>query len=593
MKKFFIVVFLLAVLVVTGIGIFIATFDANHYKFQIIQAIEKALGNRVRIGSLRLGWSNGLAFQVDQLAIYPAPGSADPRPIATLERANVRLKLGPLLRKKLEVVSISLVRPLFNLIKEENGSIRINGVNPPAKTQESPSTPSRTQGPFLEAFSIGTVRVENGEVGFVDRSSRSALNRIAVKKIDVLIKNLSFAHPVDFEAKFSMFSDSQNMSLKGRLLVASPQGPTTVQSFKLVNDLSRIKLSDISDAIPSVKSTNFVEPLRGNVAVELKRFVVAPEGLGDLEAHGVLKQGRVQVRSLQSAFDNVTLEADVRKNELEIKKFSSAFAQGALEATALSKNYLSEVSQTRVGFKADQLNLEVLLPAPKPGRPQLHGNLSMVFDGDAQGLSWSSISTTLNGSGRVILTDGLVVNLNLLRKIFDKLSKVPGVAEALNNYLSPAYRQKLAAPTTVLEPLDFNVNVVNGQLIFQELRLSSTGFQIVGAGQAGLDGNVDFHATLFLDPELSGILLSSVPNMRYVANSQGLVAVPVRLVGTVQNLSVEPDMDFILQRVLFEKGQEIVGKALEKALGKTTETAQSAAGEGGSAYDSILGKLLR
>lgn len=594
MKKFFVAVLVLAAVVVGGAGIFIATFDVNHYKPQMTQALEKTLGSPVRIGALKLGWSDGIAFQVNQLAIYSDRQSMQ-KAAATLDQASLRVRLAPLLRKKLDVISVVLVRPKLNIIKETDGSIHVYGLNPPAAGQRPAAAvaPENAASSFLQSFSIGLIRLEGAEVGFVDRSPQSVLKKITLKDVNVRIKNLSFTSPVDFEAKFSLFSGSQNLSLKGRLLVPSPQGPYTLQGFRLSSDLGAIRLSELSEAVPSLKNSGLVEPLQGSLNGEVDRLVVGPKGLGDLKAAVTLKNGRFQTQSLKSVFDDVAVEAGLTQSDLNLEKFSANFAKGTLTAQAVSRNYLSVAPRTHVVLTADQLRLEEVMPAPKPGRPQLQGKLSMNFNGDAEGLSWSSISGTLNGSGRVVLTDGVVVNLNLLKTIFDKLSKVPGVSDALNKYLSPAYREKLSVPYTVIGPFDFNVNVSNGRLVFPELRIISTGFQIVGAGSAGLNGSVDFQATLFLDPELSNLLLSTVPQMQYVANSQGLIAVPVKLKGTVQNLSVEPDMDFIFQKVLLEKGQKLVGDVLQKALTKTQDAAQTTGEQGGTTYKNILSKLLQ
>ncbi len=594
MKKFLIFVLALAVLVVAGVGLFIATFDANHFKPQIIQAIENAIGSPVGIGNLKLGWSQGIVFQIDKVAVYPNRQSME-KAAATLDHANVYLKLGPLLHKKIEVISITLVRPRLNIIKEANGLTHVNGLKPPSSRppQTSKVGSQASSGLPMESFLIGIIKIEKGEVGYVDRSAEGVFKKIAVKDLDVIVKNLSFKRPVDFEAKFSLFGGPQNMSLKGRLLIPSAQGPYTLEDFELQNDLGTIKLSELSEAMPSMKNSGLVEPLQGALKADIGRLSVGAKGLGDLNAALTLKAGRFQTQYLRSPLGNVVLQADINKNDLNLKKFSADFAKGTLTAQGVSRNYISAASQTHIGFKADELKLEELLSAPKPGRPQLNGSLSMVFNGDAQGMSWPSISNTLNGSGSVSLKDGVVTNLNLLKTIFDNLAKIPGVSDTLNNQLSPGYREKLAAPTTVLEPLNFNVSIANGQLIFPELRISSTGLQMVGAGQVGLNGAVDFLATLFLDPELSKILLAGVPQMQYVANSQGLIAVPVRLRGTVQNLSIEPDMDFIFQKVLLQKGQELMGKAFQKALTNTGETAQGTGEQGSSAYKNILSKLLR
>lgn len=219
-------------------------------------------------------------------------------------------------------------------------------------------------------------------------------------------------------------------------------------------------------------------------------------------------------------------------------------------------------------LEIDRIYLEDLLPSSRPSQPELHGNFSASFNGNAKGMSWAAISRTLNGSGMVALANGVVVNGNILRKVFENLSKIPGVTDAINTRLPEKYRRNLAQADTAIPSIEFPVTIADGIVMIPNLRIFFEGFTMYGAGQVSLSGAINCQVTLVLDAELSQVLIQSVPTMQYIADQQGNLAFPVRISGTTQNLLVLPDTDYIFSRVLATKGQELITNVLQKALNK-------------------------
>lgn len=184
---------------------------------------------------------------------------------------------------------------------------------------------------------------------------------------------------------------------------------------------------------------------------------------------------------------------------------------------------------------------------------RIEGNVDIVFK---------------EGAGRLIIQDPVVVNANILRLILKKLSAVPGVAETLDAYLPAPYRRRLAMSDTPLYPIEWSFSVKDGFLFFQDQRIAADGFEVFMSGQLSFDGNLNSRAAWALDPQLSSILISAVPNMSLLVDSYGRLVIPAKITGDIRNWKAEPDMDYILSRVLSAKGEELITGVLQKALSK-------------------------
>lgn len=587
--------FAAAVLILAaGLGFFLATFDANRYKNQVAKGLANVLGSPVRIGGLSLGWREGTALEIKGLAIYLDSQTLD-KPAATLERASVKVHLLPLLGKRIEVVSVLLDQPKFNVIREVDGSIRVHGFNPPSPAQGKGAASSSTSAQKAAPFFIGSVKIQGGEIGFVDRSSAMPLH-LAIHRLELSVKNFSFSSPVDFKASMGIFNAAQNFHLEGRVRISGMTGPYVLENFKASTDLGTMKLQDLLDSVPALKNAGFRDAPLGRLSGTIDRLKVEGKGLSDLNSTLSLSGGKFSVESLRSPLQNVALDASATENNFQLKNLKASFARGNVTASGVSKNYFTASPQSTVDLRVEKIALQDVLPPAQSHQPQLHGNFSAAFKGDALGMSWRAVSKTLTGNGEVSLTEGVVSNLNVLRFVFDKLSQIPGVAEALNQRLPPQYHRALNQRDTVLPPLKFPVTVVNGVLTIPNLRIILDGFELLTTGQISLEGAVHCQATLVLDPELTAILAQNAPQIRYVVDANGRLTIPVKISGEVRHLKIEPDMDYVFSRVLETKGKELITNVLQKALKKKDGTEAVAAGDAATqepSYQNILGQLLQ
>ena len=97
------------------IGLFLASFDPNSYKPQVIAAAERMLHRPVTIdGRLRMNLSLVPTISASGITIANPPGYAD-ADFATLRRIEAKVALLPLLRHQLNILDLVLVDPVINL----------------------------------------------------------------------------------------------------------------------------------------------------------------------------------------------------------------------------------------------------------------------------------------------------------------------------------------------------------------------------------------------------------------------------------------------------------------------------------------------
>jgi hypothetical protein len=194
----------------------------------------------------------------------------------------------------------------------------------------------------------------------------------------------------------------------------------------------------------------------------------------------------------------------------------------------------------------------------------LTGRASLEISGHVQGRTQGEWLRSLQGEGRVALVDGVLANTNLLRMIFDKLAvSLPGAQDAFASTMPPDIGQKLSLADTFLAPLEITFFIGNGGIAYSNFRIGGDGFEIVGSGQQGFGGDIDFKTTLVLDQRVSSYILYCCPDASAIADSYGRLIIPVRIAGTIRNVKIEPDTNYLIRKVLGVKAPEYLMKAIQ------------------------------
>jgi hypothetical protein len=233
-----------------------------------------------------------------------------------------------------------------------------------------------------------------------------------------------------------------------------------------------------------------------------------------------------------------------------------------------------------------------LLPAPAPGEPQLMGRLTLTAQGRASTLDPAQVLRAMSGTGRVQLAEPKIVNLNLVREVFARLSMLPGVVQALEERLPPDYQARLAARDTVLSPIDLAVRLEQGWLQFDDLDVRTDTFGLAGSGAVGVDGVISVRSMLRIEPAFSAAIIRSVQELRTLANAAGELEIPLTVEGRAPRVTVAPDLNYVASKVLATTVGDLLGRLIEKQRGDLPETPDQASPTGVDLFGELIQRAL-
>lgn len=473
MKKLLLAVFVVGALLVAGVAIVIATFDADRYRPQLISQLESALGRPVKLDRIALGWQGGLAVQLQGLAIYEDVAKQLEPPIQ-VDSAQALVRLWPLLRRDVQVSSVVLMRPRIRASRDADGRVSLMGLAAAASPAAAGSQQA-TVGDTAVTFNIASLRITDGVLHWTDDALRPPVD-LWLRALDVTVTNIAPGQAMDVEARGALNAQVQNLRVTGRITLPNAAQPGSVEQLKL--------------------------------AVE-------------------------------------------------------------------------------------RLPLEQFFSSAAPGEPQLHGQLSTTVEGAVPTFDPAQVMRSLSGSGRLMLDEPKLVNLNILRTVFERLSMLPGLVERLEARLPESYRAKLTASDTVLAPMDIAMRVEGGAVRFDEVELRTDTVALTGTGQVGLDGTLEVRSTLRVEPLLSQAIIQSVNELQALTNPAGELELPVVIRGRLPRVAVVPDVQYVASKVIATKAVDLLGDLLREKTAPAEGTPQEAPATPEAGAGDLLGQFLQ
>lgn len=211
MRKLFIAVAIIVVLLVAAALIVPHLIDVNQYHGQIQTQLEKRLGRQVSLGAMGLSLFPP-SFQVENTTIAEDARFSTGRPFATADKLAVSVKFWPLLSKQVEVKSLELVRPHIELVRNAQGiwnfatlgqeSKPMPGQKAPPQPAQAP-TPPVTTGPEgrqpAGQLTLANLFINDGQVAITDLQKHQS--RAVYDHIDLNVND--FAPDQQFSMKLT------------------------------------------------------------------------------------------------------------------------------------------------------------------------------------------------------------------------------------------------------------------------------------------------------------------------------------------------------------------------------------------------------
>lgn len=247
-KLFFALSSLLAI-AIFALVVFVALFDANHYKAQISQLVKQNTGRDLHLkGDIKLSIYPNIALNLGAASLSNAQGFGNV-PFATVKSARVAVKLMPLLKKKLVVEQIILEGLQLDLHKKADGRRNWDSW---VSHSNSGKDQNQLSNEWLSNLSVAGMNLSNAAIQWRDETTQQNIviapfnlrsgvfrpNQPIDIHFDGTLKQQQPALSVTTEVSttLTVSQNNQYMTLKGTRLKATASG-LPVSSVVLSGDI--------------------------------------------------------------------------------------------------------------------------------------------------------------------------------------------------------------------------------------------------------------------------------------------------------------------------------------------------------------------
>ncbi|MEO0424766.1 MAG: AsmA family protein [Pseudomonadota bacterium] len=451
----------LVLLVVAAVGIFVATFDANDLKDQLVAATKEQTGRELTIeGDIKLSVFPYVGFSLGATRLADGEGWGD-EPFLAFDGAAASVRLLPLFTGKLEVGEVRLEGLSLKAVTAANDTnnwddlVAIGqGDAPPAESSESSSEFD------LANVTVGGVKLADAQLSYEDKGEGT---RYAITDWDLTTGAFRLGQPLDIDTSLQL--EAKNPDLAGTITARGTVIPNESRTVLNNPDLTVQVSGEMLEALSAL-----------NLQIEAEQLSVDKSGPFDLKAPVI----RAKAESgdfgepLDARIEATSLSGDLKSETLSLTNLTATAWDMKMRGELQGKNVLSKAS-INGKIAIDEFSPKSV--AEKAGAP-----LSPTVDPKA--LTRAALSgnfaitqTSARFSGLELTLDDTKFTGDLAVADFDRQAlrfDLKGDQLILDRYMAPAPEQPVAVdPDAVAIPAeDIRKADIDGKLSLGTLMLS-------------------------------------------------------------------------------------------------------------------------
>lgn len=353
-------------------------------------------------------------------------------------------------------------------------------------------------------------------------------------------------------------------TIKNIEAVVSQKGVLEAENLLAQFNLQDFNIPDILAMSGNKDAAKIMEgkTIAGKVTVKSDRYSL---GHGE-KSSGVsilVSQGAADIIPIQGGIKDAEFSATLEQNDLSVHKLTGSAAGGTFLIQGLVKDIFSS-QLLNFNISCSGVDLDILLPQTDPKLPRFQGIADLKANVTGQGFQQDQLLNSLAGSGTLKIDKPVLKGMNILRTAFDKMDMIPGLVTRLRENLLEKYTEALKQNDTGFKPMDIAYTISQGKLTFKEAYVESEGFLVQAKGEIGLLGDISISSYLFIAPDLSQSFINIVKELRFLANEQGMINMPLAITGKAPQVAVNIDRDYVLGKLVVSKGIELLGNILNK-----------------------------
>ena len=373
----FAAIFLIVIIAAVALPFFI---NPNDFKPEIQAAVKENIGRELIIdGDLELSVFPWIGISTGKLTLNNAQGFAE-KPFAIIEEGNVKVKLIPLLSKKLEVSRIVLKGLVLNLAKNKQGISNWDDLSSSDndKTQsddKSDKADKEKSTSPLAALAIGGVAIEQATIVWDDQQQGQYTE---INDFNFKTGKLVFDEPIDVDLSLMLSNKepelTELLSFSTELVVNEK-----LDVFKL-NELT-IKSVTKGKVIPGEELS---VTLLAQIALDLTRQTMEISGLklntanlslsADISGTNIMDEpvfkGPINIAefNLAQLMKNMAMPLPEMQDSIALNKLSVAFNLLATDNSADFQNLVIKLDETNINGSTSVKNFT---------KPEINFNLKV------------------------------------------------------------------------------------------------------------------------------------------------------------------------------------------------------------------------
>lgn len=469
---------LLAVIVITPHFV-----DLGLFKRTYLPLLEEALGRRIDVGEVHLSLVPTPAIELSKLTVSDSAAFVD-NTFFSAQQIRLRLRFLPLLRGRFEIIELVLDKPIFNLLKQPDGSFNYSDIGTkksPAilrrEPKKKPESGKSTDAAVSHLVIPNRLRVQEGALNVITKGHAP----IQIKGIELALQEFAGSTPFPFRLAFS-YAGLKTVSMEGQL---------NYQEDKALLELknNRLRIADLTFPVAGYVSNLATMPrlslTLNNESVEVKSVlpILADMGLAPRD---------VEISGPMALFMNLSGPSN------------------------------SLVTQVRGRFN------DVKVQSKRALKGNLNGTIDLKL-----ALGGASMTRRLQGSGKFAARDGEITNVDLIKKI----QRVTGMIGLTKNEQREA---------TTFQRLEADFTVHDGLADFSRVFLINPQLQIDGNGDLTLEQpTLRMELRAALSPQASA-RAGRGRSSAALKDSRGRIVLPLNVTGPLENPAVSVNSEKLL-----------------------------------------------
>ncbi|HLN87384.1 MAG TPA: AsmA family protein [Candidatus Limnocylindrales bacterium] len=483
--------FLLAAILVTPHFV-----DLGLFKRTYLPLLEEALNRRIDVDEVHLSLVPTPAISLSKLTVSDSAAYAD-NIFFSAQQIRLKLRFLPLLRGRFEITELVLDKPIFNLLKQPDGSFNYSDIGS-KKTPAIVRRETRKKTEIAKPAEVtaghlaipNRVRVQDGELNVITKG----LVPVNIKGIELTLQEFIGADPFPFRLAFN-YPGLKTISLEGQLNYQEEKALLGLKNNRLrVQDLT----FPVEGYVSNLATTPRVSLSLNSESVEVKSVlpILAVFGLAPRD---------IEIAGPMALYMSVTGPSN------------------------------SLVTQVRGLLKDVRVQ----------SKRALKGNLSGTVDLRLP-LGGGSITRRLQGNGKLAARDGELTNVNLIKKI----QRVTGMIG-----LSKDERREV----TTFQRLEAEFTVRDGLADFSRVFLVNPQLEVDGNGTLTLEQptlSMDLRTTLSAQASAHA---GRGRAAAFFKNSQGRLVVPLKVSGPLDNPAVNLNSEKLVESGIPKSAEKGIG----------------------------------